>query len=402
VDSITLEDLKIAILQELRQAGTHLNKFNLLGGRNPGQRGPLEHRLQISFDKDVRALAGQAFEELKKEGLIRPTYADLVDPENWVEITEAGCEALKTGLPQADIGIAVADSLSSPGLSKFGIPDHQSFLDRIRSMEVPPGPVSALFLDLDNFKAVNDTHDHSTGDLVIRDAIATIQKAIQGKGELFHRSGDEMIVLLPNFDQDEAQSVAERIRHSIETNDFSVVGQGFITATIGVSTYPHSCSVLDHLEITADRAAMEAKQLGKNLTHAAAPLADAAANRRASNPRLSRSARAVMVSLSEELATNLRSVTDAAYGQLGRLLDDQYRRATMEHFYVDLPGELRAQISDAYRTVRNVNDYIQNSMQQEMCTPGGTEARNEVLKAKQESLQPIQAALRQLQQYLRR
>jgi hypothetical protein len=111
---LTIKDLKTAILQELAQAGKALNKFNLLGGRNLSQRGPLEHRLSFTFDTAQRALAARAFDELKQGDLLRPTYTDLADPENWVEITEAGREALRTG----EFEVAPA-----PALTKFGIQD---------------------------------------------------------------------------------------------------------------------------------------------------------------------------------------------------------------------------------------------------------------------------------------
>ncbi|MBI4481722.1 MAG: diguanylate cyclase [Acidobacteria bacterium] len=73
-----------------------------------------------------------------------------------------------------------------------------------------------------------------------------------------------MIVLLKNFDGDEAFSTAERVRKGIEANDFSVIGKGMIMTTIGVSTYPEPCSKWEELAITADQTAMKAKKLGKN------------------------------------------------------------------------------------------------------------------------------------------
>ena len=60
-------------------------------------RGGLETALGVSFDKDQRSLAARAFEELKKDGLIRSTLSDLVDPENWCEITDAGRDVLERG-----------------------------------------------------------------------------------------------------------------------------------------------------------------------------------------------------------------------------------------------------------------------------------------------------------------
>lgn len=72
-------------------------------------------------------------------------------------------------------------------------------------------------------------------------------------------------VLLPNFDEGEASSVGERIRREIKEHSFSTIGQGVVTATLGVSTFPTACSKLEDLKVTADRTAMRAKKKGKDL-----------------------------------------------------------------------------------------------------------------------------------------
>lgn len=74
-----------------------LNKINLLGRAFERGRGILERNLGVTFEPHERAQADRAFEELKIDGLIRPTYRDLVAPEDWVEISEAGREALSRG-----------------------------------------------------------------------------------------------------------------------------------------------------------------------------------------------------------------------------------------------------------------------------------------------------------------
>jgi hypothetical protein len=93
----TLQDLKLAILKMFAATlprPTH--KFNLLGRGE--LRGSLESGLGITFTKDERALAAQAFEQLKTDRLIRSTLSDLVDPENWCEITDTGRQALERGV----------------------------------------------------------------------------------------------------------------------------------------------------------------------------------------------------------------------------------------------------------------------------------------------------------------
>jgi hypothetical protein len=93
----TLDDLKLTILKMFAAAPKGgLHKFNLLG--REGQPGSLESNLGAIFTKDERALALQAYEQIKKDKLIRSTMADLVQPDNWCEITEAGQDALKRGV----------------------------------------------------------------------------------------------------------------------------------------------------------------------------------------------------------------------------------------------------------------------------------------------------------------
>jgi hypothetical protein len=79
-----------------RQAGKALTR-SICGGPFERGRGTLEHNLSVTFLPQERAQADQAVEELKADGLIRSTYRDLVAPEDWVEITEAGREALSRG-----------------------------------------------------------------------------------------------------------------------------------------------------------------------------------------------------------------------------------------------------------------------------------------------------------------
>ena len=104
IDSRKLKEiiLKSLAFGGISQAGIpgprQAHKINLIG--RPYQRGDLESSLDVSFTPETRVRAAQAFDELKRDGFIVPTYADLVDPENWVEITEAGIDYLNRGLPE--------------------------------------------------------------------------------------------------------------------------------------------------------------------------------------------------------------------------------------------------------------------------------------------------------------
>src|SRR5262245_6593393 len=87
-------ELKFAILEYLaRDSLRHEHKMNLLG--SPMSPGAIERAQDVRFDDADRFRADRAFETLMSGGLIRPTYNDLISPEKWVTITDAGRRALE-------------------------------------------------------------------------------------------------------------------------------------------------------------------------------------------------------------------------------------------------------------------------------------------------------------------
>jgi diguanylate cyclase (GGDEF)-like protein len=122
--------------------------------------------------------------------------------------------------------------------------------------------ISVLFVDLDHFKLVNDTYGHSVADQVIIEALEVLQTVVQQQGFVQRRqsdAGDEILVLLPKLNEVGARAVAEACRAMIESNKFSGVGCGVISATIGLATYPDTCGEPDDLFDAADRAVGRAK-----------------------------------------------------------------------------------------------------------------------------------------------
>jgi diguanylate cyclase (GGDEF)-like protein len=126
--------------------------------------------------------------------------------------------------------------------------------------------VSVVFLDLDGFKAVNDTLGHTAGDVCLERIVNIVSKIVHGRGNLYRYGGDEFVIALPNFalpnfDCREAEAVAERIRREVETAKAGeTVG---VTASIGVAT---SDSVPESAQLVAaaDEAAYASKFAGKN------------------------------------------------------------------------------------------------------------------------------------------
>jgi len=118
-------------------------------------------------------------------------------------------------------------------------------------------PISLAMLDVDNFKNFNDTKGHPEGDRILR-SIAEIIKNITPKGALCCRyGGEEFMMVLPNYSQNDAKEVAERLRGEVEKNCE-------LTISIGLITCMNSSVSRETLIREADRALYRAKHLGKN------------------------------------------------------------------------------------------------------------------------------------------
>jgi len=120
-----------------------------------------------------------------------------------------------------------------------------------------------LFMDLDDFKTVNDSHGHQTGDEVLQYFTKTVQKVIR-KHDVFARyGGEEFIMFLPDADKETTLSITHRIHANL--ND-TKGNKHKITVSIGAYVMEGTIQNLDVLIKYADVALYEAKVLGKNQT----------------------------------------------------------------------------------------------------------------------------------------
>ena len=123
--------------------------------------------------------------------------------------------------------------------------------------------VSFMMLDMDNFKEVNDTFGHTTGDLVLVEVAAIIKNAVRKIDTVGRYGGDEFGVILPETDAEHADVVGARIRDAITGHTFPPV-EGprpiRLGATIGISTFPTSASSAVELVSQADNAMLALKR----------------------------------------------------------------------------------------------------------------------------------------------
>ncbi len=152
------------------------------------------------------------------------------------------------------------------------------------------GPLALAIVDLDDFKAVNDTHGHLQGDVVLKSVAEVLRTISRVSDEPARYGGEELAVILPGTDLDGAHTVAEAIRAAVEKLEVELPGGGVlkVTVSIGVSALEGGATDPASLIDAADVALYEAKRGGKNRTVRGAWVRDGAERRfsRAPTPRV--------------------------------------------------------------------------------------------------------------------
>jgi len=137
-------------------------------------------------------------------------------------------------------------------------------------------PLSLLFIDLDGFKTVNDTHGHLYGSRALVEAAAVIRNSARETDVVARFGGDEFALVLPDTGGEGAFAVGERIRERLAAYRFLAGDQLDIhlTASVGVATLPDVAASSEELMQAADKAMYAVKESGKNGIQAAIAPAD--------------------------------------------------------------------------------------------------------------------------------
>lgn len=124
--------------------------------------------------------------------------------------------------------------------------------------------LAILFLDLDQFKFINDSKGHSAGDLLLQYVTNRLTKVLRKKDLLSRQGGDEFIILLEDIDSSEVRKMAEKIIELFKKPFHLFNEEIYTTTSIGISMYPVDGMDKETLFIKADKALYLAKKRGKN------------------------------------------------------------------------------------------------------------------------------------------
>jgi diguanylate cyclase (GGDEF)-like protein len=147
-----------------------------------------------------------------------------------------------------------------------GALNRRSFSEIVEKKMIAVGvnrhPFTMVYIDLDNFKTINDTLGHATGDLVLKAVVDVIHNHIRNTDYLARLGGDEFAILLPDTNRKQTQPIVQRIHSSLtEKMKFNQWG---ITFSIGALTFLSMPESVDKMVSLTDTLMYEVKEMGKN------------------------------------------------------------------------------------------------------------------------------------------
>ncbi|HZR49449.1 MAG TPA: GGDEF domain-containing protein [Streptosporangiaceae bacterium] len=230
----------------------------------------------------------------------------LTDPTAKVARLELNSEALQADFAQIDLGIVMTVVVgANPVLAVFGVPTvllarrfmmHEPLLAKSR-IDAKTGllnsstweteaeeeiaralrtrsPATVALVDIDHFKAVNDTYGHLVGDIALRAVAKTIREHLRSYDLAGRFGGEEFVIMLPQTTEADAMAIAERLRGSIATMAIPIEDAAGtcvrLTVSVGIAALDGTARELTDLLAAADSALYYAKENGRNKTHAMA------------------------------------------------------------------------------------------------------------------------------------
>ena len=147
-----------------------------------------------------------------------------------------------------------------------GLPNRQLFMDRLeqalRDARRDGKGLAVVFVDLDDFKEINDTRGHAAGDELLRNIADALRSAVREVDSVARFGGDEFTLLLPDCDDtDSVSGVVQRVLEGVN-REFALAATGEAvrtSASMGIGLFPHDAGTAENLLMAADNALYEAK-----------------------------------------------------------------------------------------------------------------------------------------------
>ncbi len=173
-----------------------------------------------------------------------------------------------------NISGALADTHDRATVDRLtGVSNRQALLAELFSEVVRATryerPLSVAFVDIDHFKAVNDTYGHGAGDIVLRGVAQTLKENLRATDMIGRYGGEEFMLILTETDVEEGAFLAEKLRALVQRQRYPVEGgqQISVTISIGIAGGSGSKVRMEPLIRDADAAMYSAKSLGRNQTY---------------------------------------------------------------------------------------------------------------------------------------
>ncbi|WP_050465730.1 cyclic di-GMP phosphodiesterase [Herbaspirillum autotrophicum] len=148
-----------------------------------------------------------------------------------------------------------------------GLPNRHAIQERITAAVTADNnqPFGLIFLDLDNFKKVNDHYGHLTGDALINEVAATLKGCLREQDVLARLGGDEFLIMVGSPDQRDAEDIARDILERMKQAFFVRHVEIYSGCSIGIAMFPEHGNSLEELVRSADTAMYVAKEEGKRM-----------------------------------------------------------------------------------------------------------------------------------------
>jgi len=237
----------------------------------------LHSKLFSNHNKSINSIARLPL--IRQERLIG--YLNLGSHDDKRYINGTGTELLQR--LAAIITICLENTLNMERLKRTGLTDaltslnnrrffDQRIIEEIERSRRNSQPLSCLFIDIDNFKRINDKHGHPIGDKVLQQIAKLLNKHMRRSDVLARFGGEEFSILLSNTAAESAQETAERLRNAVEKDIMLTIEEVELNLTVSIgvaTTYPdHSILSIEQqsesLLKAADEALFDAKRQGRN------------------------------------------------------------------------------------------------------------------------------------------